>query len=638
MTRLYRWLPRPSSLLALAASFAVAAWLGLDLSRAVDRVALIWPANGVAVALLLAAPVRELPVRLLALFATDVAVNLAWGADPWPAALAVAGANAGEIAAMVGLLHARLQRRPDPTRPGALGFLVGGAIVVAAFAALAAADALFFLEGRPFLPVLAAWFGADALGLIIVTPIMLALDRSGIRALATGPRPMATLLLILLPAAAALVTCAGENDGLAFLAFPPLMLAAWRLPAAGTALALILTAIVTVGMAAAGTGPFVVESARDPAAFAWITPPQVAQLYLACIAVSGFAATAGRQQINRLRRAVAARAARLRDSELRTRVLAESSSDIILRIGIDGLPRYISPAVTEMLGWSVAEVMGSDWRALIHPDDQREVRRMLGQAGREAASVGFRYRRRHKNGSYVWVETRTRARKDPATGAVLEYIANIRDVTAQKAAEEALAEAHARLAQLATTDGLTSLPNRRSFDSALAGEWQRARRELIPVSLLMIDVDCFKKFNDHFGHLAGDDCLRAVADAIRGAVHRAWDTVARFGGEEFAVLLPATDSMGAMHIAEAMRRAVRARELLHPESPNGIVTVSIGVATEDTEHYATAEALIAAADAALYAAKSAGRDRVMVAPASAPLVQIGAVPPGTAHQLVPTRA
>ena len=121
-------------------------------------------------------------------------------------------------------------------------------------------------------------------------------------------------------------------------------------------------------------------------------------------------------------------------------------------------------------------------------------------------------------------------------------------------------------------------------------------------------------------------------------MHRAWDTVARFGGEEFAVLLPATDSMGAMHIAEAMRRAVRARELLHPESPNGIVTVSIGVATEDTEHYATAEALIAAADAALYTAKSAGRDRVMVAPASAPLVKIEAMPAADAHQMIPTRA
>ncbi len=638
MVRLNRWLPQPWSLLALVVAFAAAAGLGLGLSRAVGRVALIWPANGVAVALLLAAPVRELPARLLALFATDVAVNLAWGEDPWPAAMAIAGTNAGEIAAMVGLLHARLQRRPDPTRPGALGFLIGGAAVVAAFAALVAADSLFFLEDRPFLPVLAAWFGADALGLIIVTPIMLALDRAGIRALAAGPRPMATVLLILLPAVVALAACAGENDGLAFLVFPPLMLAAWRLPAAGTALALILIAVITVGTAAAGTGSFVVEAAHDPAAFAWISPPQFAQLYLACIAASGFAATAGRQQINRLRRAVAARAARLRDSEIRTRVLAESSSDIILRIGADGLPRYISPAVTEMLGWTVAEVLGSDWRALIHPDDQREVRRMLGQAAREAASVGFRYRRRHKNGSYVWVETRTRARKDPTTGAVIEYIANIRDVTAQKAAEEALAEAHARLAQLATTDGLTNLPNRRSFDSALDSEWHRARRELIPVSLLMIDVDCFKKFNDHFGHLAGDDCLRAVADAIRGAVHRAWDTVARFGGEEFAVLLPATDAAGALHIAEAMRRAVRGRAMPHPGSPNGIVTVSIGVATEDTDHYATAEALIAAADAALYAAKSAGRDRVMVAPASPPLVQIAAPPVADAPQLIATRA
>ena len=142
-----------------------------------------------------------------------------------------------------------------------------------------------------------------------------------------------------------------------------------------------------------------------------------------------------------------------------------------------------------------------------------------------------------------------------------------------------LEKANAELKTIALKDGLTGLANRRSFDSALDYELKRARRGHQAVSLLMLDVDFFKKFNDAYGHVAGDDCLRAVAGAIAGSAVRAADTMARYGGEEFAVILPNTDNAGALTVAEAIRTAVMALGIAHAANPAGTVTVSIGTAT-----------------------------------------------------------
>ncbi|HET7842720.1 MAG TPA: diguanylate cyclase, partial [Xanthomonadales bacterium] len=171
-----------------------------------------------------------------------------------------------------------------------------------------------------------------------------------------------------------------------------------------------------------------------------------------------------------------------------------------------------------------------------------------------------------------------------------------------------LAAANARLEQLAITDGLTGLANRRRFDDVLAQEWARARRTGQPLALLMIDVDHFKKFNDAYGHPEGDECLRAVAGALRGATRRT-DTPARYGGEEFAVVCPDTNAEQAFVLARHVLAAVHALRLAHAASPVAPhVTVSIGIATSGTA-CPDPEALLAAADAALYEAKRGGRDR-----------------------------
>lgn len=167
------------------------------------------------------------------------------------------------------------------------------------------------------------------------------------------------------------------------------------------------------------------------------------------------------------------------------------------------------------------------------------------------------------------------------------------------------------LREEASNDKLTGIPNRRQFDATLEMEWRRAQRLGVPLSLAMIDVDLFKKFNDRFGHQAGDVCLAKVAKALADGPRRASDLVARYGGEEFVMLLFHTARDDAIRVAEKVREAVLALEISHPDAPAGIVSISVGGATCIPGHHDAAEALMLAADNALYDAKSSGRNRVV---------------------------
>jgi diguanylate cyclase (GGDEF)-like protein len=172
-------------------------------------------------------------------------------------------------------------------------------------------------------------------------------------------------------------------------------------------------------------------------------------------------------------------------------------------------------------------------------------------------------------------------------------------------------EAEEELRELARTDGLTGLNNRRSFEEHLNEEWRRARRNGWPLSLLLIDVDYFKGFNDLYGHSAGDEALIGVARCIGESVRRPGDTAARYGGEEFAVLLPNTGEAGALCIAEKIRAAVEGLQCRHVASAHHVLTASVGAATAQGPAIATHRALVDAADQALYGAKHAGRNRVV---------------------------
>ncbi|NBW48993.1 MAG: diguanylate cyclase [Betaproteobacteria bacterium] len=177
-----------------------------------------------------------------------------------------------------------------------------------------------------------------------------------------------------------------------------------------------------------------------------------------------------------------------------------------------------------------------------------------------------------------------------------------------------LQAANARLEALSMVDGLTGIANRRHFDQVLLKEWARLERAGQPLALVMLDVDWFKRYNDHFGHQAGDECLRGVAQAISG-VSRASDLVARYGGEEFVIIAPGTDGSQALQMAQRACDAVRALGMPHPLAYESVVTVSCGVAVTVPGPEDSLESLLGQADDALYEAKAQGRNRVVLAEA-----------------------
>ena len=170
------------------------------------------------------------------------------------------------------------------------------------------------------------------------------------------------------------------------------------------------------------------------------------------------------------------------------------------------------------------------------------------------------------------------------------------------------------LEKLALTDSLTAVANRRQFDAVIAGEAKRSMRAKTGLALLLIDVDKFKNYNDLYGHRAGDLCLKQIAAALSSTVRRPSDLVARYGGEEFVVLLPNTEASGAHTVASEILAAVRSLKIAHAAWDLGIVTVSIGIAFSPPQPVLDAARLIERADQALYAAKQAGRDRLMMNP------------------------
>lgn len=296
--------------------------------------------------------------------------------------------------------------------------------------------------------------------------------------------------------------------------------------------------------------------------------------------------------------------------------IAENSADVICRFGMDQRLHYVSPSAIRVLGWTPEEMVAMPPFAQVLPEDVPALKVTIEHNLRsEVTPSPAVTRMRKKNGSVIWVEITARVVRDPATGNPLETITAVRDISERKLLEE-------KLLALALTDGLTGMANRRAFDEALEREWKRILREGSQVSLLLLDLDHFKAFNDQYGHQFGDDCLRAVAAAIQGAI-RVTDIVARYGGEEIAVILPATETVGAISLAELIRAAIEGLRLPHEGNPEGggWVTASIGIATALARHGGTMrmpESLLLAADIALYRAKNEGRNRVATALLMAP--------------------
>lgn len=295
------------------------------------------------------------------------------------------------------------------------------------------------------------------------------------------------------------------------------------------------------------------------------------------------------------------------------RLLIDNAVDLIVLADAHRNRTFVSPSSREILGFEPAELLGGDAYALVHPDDAHEVRSRFGFVGPDCPCISMTFRMRRKDGTFIWVEGRYRYL--PEDGG---FLAMLRDITTQKTAEARLIEAYAELeaancilTSLASKDGLTGLINRRRFDELLQEEFSRSARQELPLGLVLLDVDYFKRYNDRYGHIAGDQCLIQIGQAIQGVLRRPGDCAARYGGEEIVVLLPATDADGAMTMAERMRRAVADLGLAHLGNPLGIATVSAGAgAVQPFANIGRPTDLVHETDQALYRAKADGRNTV----------------------------
>lgn len=366
-----------------------------------------------------------------------------------------------------------------------------------------------------------------------------------------------------------------------------------------------------------GNLPLILNVALDEEAIyaGWRT--RAAQIAGVLVLLSILAITLGlrmrRELIRRTKAeavALKAEAAALRN-ETQYRLLADNATDMIVRLDHTLTRRYVSPACRSVLGYEAEELVGHRSRDLIHPDDWPVVEGIVTAARETGEPAEATYRLRHRTGRDVWVEGRYGYM--PGEDG---FLVVLRDISKRKAAEVELEKAHAELRDLAGKDGLTGLANRRRFDDVLAHACEAASVAGGSLSLLLLDVDHFKRFNDRYGHQAGDECLRRVAEAVAGCV-RSNDLVARYGGEEFAVVLPHADDVTARAVAERIGDAVRQLAIGHEGNRDagaaGVVTVSLGCTTygPGSVDAVTPDELVRRADATLYEAKRTGRDRVI---------------------------
>lgn len=272
---------------------------------------------------------------------------------------------------------------------------------------------------------------------------------------------------------------------------------------------------------------------------------------------------------------------------------------------------YIGPQIETLLGWPQDSWQGvNDWVERMHPEDRDYVVDFCVSQSKAGVDHEADYRAMTRDGRYVWIRDVVHVvRKD---GEVQALIGFMFDISERKKQEEQVARLQRELEALSYQDGLTGIANRRRFDINLASEWSAAQRSGQPLSLILMDIDCFKQYNDHYGHLRGDDCLKRVGQLLSLAAQRPRDLVARFGGEEFVWLLPETDAEAARELAEKCRVLVRQQRIAHELSPVApVVTLSLGVGTLIPQPGHSSAAFVDSVDRALYQAKREGRDRVM---------------------------
>jgi diguanylate cyclase (GGDEF)-like protein/PAS domain S-box-containing protein len=273
---------------------------------------------------------------------------------------------------------------------------------------------------------------------------------------------------------------------------------------------------------------------------------------------------------------------------------------------------YIGPQIEELLGWAPDSwVSVQDWADRIHTEDRDWAVNFCVAQSKAGVDHEADYRALKKNGDYVWIRDVVHVvRKE--SGEVDALVGFMFDISERKRTEEQLAALRRELEELSFKDGLTGVANRRRFDSVIETEWNNACRAKQPISLLMLDIDCFKQYNDHYGHLEGDQCLKRVAKLLTLAAARPRDFTARFGGEEFILLLPDTNESGAYKIASRCRDLIAGEHIPHHGSDvSKYLTASIGLCTAIPDCGDEVRVFIERADRRMYQAKQRGRNTIV---------------------------
>ena len=302
-------------------------------------------------------------------------------------------------------------------------------------------------------------------------------------------------------------------------------------------------------------------------------------------------------------------------SEKRLKLALDSANEGLWDFSPDNEDMYFSPRWYTMLGYSMDEFPSTleTWHTLTHPEDVGLLKQTFAQVI-DGADVSFRIEIRMltQSSQWCWLQVRGSAADRDIEGKARRIVGTLNDITKYKQVELALQKANVELQRLAALDELTQIANRRRFDERFLQEWRRARRDHNPLALVLCDIDYFKSYNDTYGHLKGDDALKSVAQALQAVLKRSMDLAARFGGEEFAIILPSTDIEGAISVAEDVKKAVEELQIEHSASNAApFITCSFGVAALTPVGDKTFKVLIDMADKALYKAKAGGRNLIV---------------------------
>lgn len=587
-----RWWPR----LLLSALAVGASSLCALLLISPDGVSVFWPANGVLLALMITAPRRRWPSYLAAGFLVNVVTHIVTGFNS-PAMLGLCVANTVEIWVAALPFKKLAPERPDLTRlPWLRRLVLYGGILGPMTSGLVTT----FLTGN-FLAFYSLavkyrlWVTNDGIGMILFAPLTLALVDPAMPQLFRSrqlPKTVALLAMVFVTA----TLCFGQSQySFPFLVLVALIPVVFRLGLPGAAIGVLLISIPAIGYSRDGIGPFSIFKPLYASLFL--------QVYFSILLGTVYVLAAVLAKEKRL-------AEELRESEARYRALAETSQDLIMRTTLQGARTYVSPSLLQVTGWTEEELPPpGNIERLIHTADRAGFAAFLEEVQQQPGRYSLVFRLRKRNGQYAWLEAYVGTVFD-RDNVPCELVWTIRDISLRIEQEENLKSQMQWANLLATTDSLTGLQNRRAFDEKLAHEWRQCGDRGASLAVIMMDVDEFKLYNDSYGHLRGDECLRQIAGVILECIRQPGDMAARYGGEEFAVILPRADIGRAEAIADRIRGRVEALGMEHSAAPTGVVTLSAGVASEHPSQHRAAEILIRLADERLYAAKRAGRNQV----------------------------